>query len=515
MKKSLRAIITLAVLASSLLLSMPMAMAQTAESFAMDPVTITNNLASIKVTITSADASSQYDMQVGQPSVDGSGGCTPDPAVAPSPFVNPASGTAVLSYAASVNPITTYCVAIQKRAIGVGLPNVVYTFTQTFSAATNSVTPASSTASGVCNANGCCSNGTDSYCALAPLPGVGDATGKVSFTSCVVNGATVQGAGFGCYVNSIIKIIIGLVGVFAVIMLIVAGIEIMTTASGGEKLAGKSRAMNALFGLLLAVGAYTILNTINPNLVNLTVQIPQADLTFEPHINRTSVTAAQYTTATGKPLLTPSQYTEDANTVSDQLGIPRCALLTTLTYESAGDPGAIGADEDVSNASIRSRRAFIASGKMYSGAPIPAGSTAASSVVNDDSQDFAGAKLQLDGRFSYGIGLLQVTVFPDVWNSDGYDTNPPDWATYKDKELTANILGTTYTPEQLIDSQTNLRVGAELWQHYYQQCNQDIPGTWSAYATGSCNSKNAFAVAQATARTATYNNCVAQGLNNK
>ena len=515
MKKSLLLIAGFLTLLSGL--AVVPAPARAAETYALQLGQVSTYVESIKVGVTNPVAGSNYYIIVGN-TTDGGATCTPDPIILNSPGQISVNGSPVaLTYSPTMVPGVIYCVDVGRRD-GTELASslsVVYNFRgQTFSIDNGVPVGPTSPAGNAPNANGCISSGTSSYCMLQPLPGVGDSTGKVDFTSCTVNGVTVANGGFGCYVNSIIKIVIGLVGVLSVIMLIVGGLEVMTTTSASEKSQGKGRVLNAIFGLIIAVSAYAILNTINPNLVNLTLELPSANLTYSPSIDTTSITSSAYTKATGKPVLSEGQYADMAKQVADTLGIPRCGLLTTLTYESQGNPGAIGADENVADSNIKSRRAFIASNETYSGAALPANPVATDrSIKNDDSHTFVGSRLQLDGRFSYGIGLLQITVFPDVWGSSSYTTNPPDWATYKDKPLTANVLGQTYTPEQLLDAQTNITVGGNLWAHFYKQCGQDIPGTWRAYATGSCDSTNAFAVDQANARTDTYNQCVAQGLN--
>ena len=72
----------------------------------------------------------------------------------------------------------------------------------------------------------------------------------------------------GGYLNLMIKLFIGICAVLAVIMIVIGGIEYMTTELVSSKEAGKERIRNAIFGLLLALGAWTILNQINPNLLN-------------------------------------------------------------------------------------------------------------------------------------------------------------------------------------------------------------------------------------------------------
>lgn len=70
------------------------------------------------------------------------------------------------------------------------------------------------------------------------------------------------------YLNLMIKLFIGICAVLAVIMIVMGGIEYMTSELISSKQAGKDRIMHAIFGLLLALGAWTILNTINPKLLD-------------------------------------------------------------------------------------------------------------------------------------------------------------------------------------------------------------------------------------------------------
>ena len=110
-------------------------------------------------------------------------------------------------------------------------------------------------------------NGT--YCLLAPIPGLTSSTdGSIDVTN-----------GFGDYINRIIRIFIGLLSVMAVIMIVFGGIQYMISDVAGEKSAGKDRIMNAIWGLVLALASYMLLNTINPDFVHLGIHIPAGTLT--------------------------------------------------------------------------------------------------------------------------------------------------------------------------------------------------------------------------------------------
>ncbi len=112
-----------------------------------------------------------------------------------------------------------------------------------------------------------CASGSDSYCLLAPIPGISE-----------VNPANTD---LGDYLNIIIKFTIGFAGALAVIMMVLGGIQYMSTDALSGKSEGRERITYALGGLLLALASYLILNTINPNLINLHLGIKGVDLAYE------------------------------------------------------------------------------------------------------------------------------------------------------------------------------------------------------------------------------------------
>lgn len=84
------------------------------------------------------------------------------------------------------------------------------------------------------------------------------------------------------YARFIYPFVLSIAAILAVIMLIVAGLELMT-ASEGMKSAAKEKIQNAVLGLLLAVGAYLILKTINPDLLNLQIDTGRLNMNIEQH----------------------------------------------------------------------------------------------------------------------------------------------------------------------------------------------------------------------------------------
>lgn len=90
----------------------------------------------------------------------------------------------------------------------------------------------------------------------------------------------------GTYFNIVFRIAIGLAGVLAVIMIIVNGIKYMGGDSVFSKEEGRSGITSALLGLFIALGAYALLNTINPALLGKSgLSIDTVTITLETPID--------------------------------------------------------------------------------------------------------------------------------------------------------------------------------------------------------------------------------------
>ncbi|OGI63202.1 hypothetical protein A2818_00125 [Candidatus Nomurabacteria bacterium RIFCSPHIGHO2_01_FULL_40_12] len=111
------------------------------------------------------------------------------------------------------------------------------------------------------------------YQLLVPLPGAGpNGTDLTVFDSA-------EPFALSTYLNLMIKIILGLAAVLAMVMIVIGGMEYMTSELVSSKEAGKERIRGALLGLLIALGAYALLNTINPDLLNTEISISDATIT--------------------------------------------------------------------------------------------------------------------------------------------------------------------------------------------------------------------------------------------
>ena len=70
------------------------------------------------------------------------------------------------------------------------------------------------------------------------------------------------------YLSGVVQVTIGIAGILAVIMSVYCGLKFMGTPSASAKSEAKECIQNAILGLLLAVGAWILLYTVNPLLLS-------------------------------------------------------------------------------------------------------------------------------------------------------------------------------------------------------------------------------------------------------
>jgi hypothetical protein len=71
------------------------------------------------------------------------------------------------------------------------------------------------------------------------------------------------------YIGGLYKYAVAIAGVLAAVMLMIGGLQYLASAGNSERVSrGKEMITDSLLGLLLVLGTYILLNTINPNLVN-------------------------------------------------------------------------------------------------------------------------------------------------------------------------------------------------------------------------------------------------------
>src|SRR3989344_1420792 len=117
---------------------------------------------------------------------------------------------------------------------------------------------------------------------FASLSGVAFAatTGQLTYTPLEPLPGTVDGWGetqqLPALLSALFKLLITLGSLFAVVMLVAAGIGYMVSEAAVDIQKAKDRAQAALWGLLLLTGCWLILYTINPDLLKFNLNIPMA-----------------------------------------------------------------------------------------------------------------------------------------------------------------------------------------------------------------------------------------------
>ncbi len=97
------------------------------------------------------------------------------------------------------------------------------------------------------------------------------------FTLSVRIGAIENFVDLGEYLSNLYQYGVGIAGMLAAVMMMIGGFQYLTAGGDAEKVSkGKRRITDALIGLFLTMGAYLLLNTINPDTVRL--QLPKIPL---------------------------------------------------------------------------------------------------------------------------------------------------------------------------------------------------------------------------------------------
>jgi hypothetical protein len=175
-------------------------------------------------------------------------------------------------------------------------------------------------------------NSKTTYTPLAPLPGLEN-------SGCVDNGkpcidtqkSDTNPCPFGNYLNIMFKLFLGVAGVLAVVMIVMGGVQYMTSDLVSSKEEGKKTITNAIFGLLVGLGAVLILNTINPNLLDVCLNnLPKATIVIDDSVPQTAINGKYCTGTTGGPYAAGADW---ATIAGNQTTLP--ANITTNNGECA------------------------------------------------------------------------------------------------------------------------------------------------------------------------------------
>ncbi len=92
-----------------------------------------------------------------------------------------------------------------------------------------------------------------------------------------------QGFGLPQFINYIFIFSLGIVGIVGIIAIIIGGLGYVTAVGNPQKAGdAKSRILSALLGIILLLGSYVILDTINPNLTKLKMPTGTGEAVFTP-----------------------------------------------------------------------------------------------------------------------------------------------------------------------------------------------------------------------------------------
>ncbi len=284
-------------------------------------------------------------------------------------------------------------------------------------------------------------------------------------------------------VNMFFKVGIAILIVLSVLMFAYNAFQYMLSPGVFDKKAATTGMWNAILGLVIGLSIYLILSIINTNLLNLDIEIAQNTINIEHQdaIANELLTADQFTALTGQAPKTPAEIntiitsavaTKFSTATEADRAKHVCAIKSIIQKENPTfNSGAIGHDEDVGlpgGPGTKSTRAFIASTKKYSS------DTAFTTTPpkNDDHghsdnpvEDTPG--LGLDWRFTHGIGLMQVTFIPPVWNNSDYETNPPPWSSRNTLPPSINGL----SPKQMFNETNNISNGVDIYKGFLTSNN--------------------------------------------
>ena len=182
------------------------------------------------------------------------------------------------------------------------------------------------------------------YKMLAPIPFVETTPGSGTATA-------------NSYIPGIVQLVIAAAVVLAVVKIIFGGIQYMSTDSFNSKSDGKKSIEDALWGLLLAISAFVILKTINPDLVNLSLVL-----------NRNEVMTGQFNAST-TPEAPGAAWPSDQN-VRDHLAKPYGVQVSGPSCTNVGQTHCTSVDRLGSTAQIKLIQLKQDCSKAYSGCAV-------------------------------------------------------------------------------------------------------------------------------------------------
>ncbi len=303
---------------------------------------------------------------------------------------------------------------------------------------------------------------------MAPVvaPNLGVKIPGLSFSSNLpVVGGRMQIPYLADYIGAVYKYLVGISVIAAALMMIFGGFKYILGSTFTTISSGKKSITDALMGLLLILGSYTLLNALNPVLLKPGVLdvyvvtpedtqisvIPISDFgkllsagsgpqgapagpSVELKPGGTLVNGECTFQLNQAAIPTADSIFECAVKVSKSIGINPCYLATVLNREtSMVMPNSISHDENANNkwadrkladdspSPNPTRIKFLTDAQIFSNyIKSPQGPKFTvtdpwieNKTMNDDYADFSKSDLGLDPRYAHGGGLTQITVAAD------------------------------------------------------------------------------------------------------
>ncbi len=286
------------------------------------------------------------------------------------------------------------------------------------------------------------------------IPGVNLATGQVAET-----GKVLYESYLGTYIAGVYKYALSITVIAAALMMIYGGFKYILSSSMEGIKDGKENMVNAVIGLVLVFGSYTLLAMLNPALLTfkplelpiiepVVYSVPEAvfqrlqdaalaeGCTASPAIKSAVAAAAGGTKPATRmnpnnpfdPRLTLpiDELNKMIDKVAKDADVDPCVLRAIISTESGGKQNSIGHDEDANGVQYQSRLDFLRSGvtflkKTFTVVALPEKCTAVActkivkdnaATKNDDDITATPPDYGLDWRFSHGLGYGQFTMYP-------------------------------------------------------------------------------------------------------
>jgi hypothetical protein len=333
------------------------------------------------------------------------------------------------------------------------------------------------------------------------IPGSIEVGGKI-FSVNEGQGIIIDGSLLSKYIALLFNWFIGAIGVVTVAYLAFGGMQWLAAAGNASGInKAKETIRDSLIGMLLVAGSYTMLYVINPKLVSF---IP---LNIEEVKGKELISAEAYKQLTGN--LPPGAFGPEMKAamqkVSQENNIHICVLNTLFSRESGGRAEIIGHDENAKLYNVSARKLFVDLGCiMQSGTKSSGTCSITGSAQNDDEVEKKDGHvisnesgLGLDWKYSHGIGLGQITIFPN-----GPACNGAPHCTV--------INGKLYDPRSLLKMDVNLDAVVNLWKK--DKCPGSVTqDCFCKYNGGKpCATSNATAKKYGEETFASYNTCLTQ-----